>query len=287
VRTPTRKAKDRTLVRFPRRRRRRVWLRLVVVLSVLGLSVGALAYLWTVREVRVVGTGRVSALEIHAAAGLMGGERMLLTDMDEVARRVARIPSIRSAEVHRTLPAIVEIRVVERVPVARLEGRPELVADADARVFEFPDGSLPMLAGWKARPEAEPGARLDRHSAAVLSQLGDLPGPLLEETARIEVATDVVVHVSSGPEIRLGRASDLAAKAAAGWAVLNDARSRGWSSSTSTPALPPHPSPGPRGWRPPLTRLRPGPRPVPPPPPVPDPGPRRRAPQGRPGCTSG
>ncbi|HVL80479.1 MAG TPA: FtsQ-type POTRA domain-containing protein, partial [Actinomycetota bacterium] len=228
MRTAVRRKRDDKLVRFPRRRHRRLVLRLAVVAGILLAALGALAALWRVGEVRVVGTDRVSALEVHAAAGLRGGESMLLTDMGAVLDRVRAIAMVRSADVRRTLPATVEIRVVERAPLLLLRGTDRLGVDADGVIFPVPpDISLPVMDGWTASPQPEPGARLDARSLALLSEFGTFPPQLRDATASVGIGDEIVLHLApTGTVVRMGRPSGLEAKAAAAGAVLADALER-------------------------------------------------------------
>ncbi|NNG98511.1 FtsQ-type POTRA domain-containing protein [Gordonia araii NBRC 100433] len=97
----------------------------VVVLAVAGLA--AVAYftpLMSVRKVAVSGVSQHSGLtaeQVTAHAGVPKGRPLLQVNTAEAARRVASIAEVETARVRRQYPSTIEVIVVERTPVARVE----------------------------------------------------------------------------------------------------------------------------------------------------------------------
>lgn len=203
------------------------WRRTIALAVVLGTAGIAYAvYALRVTEVRVVGTQTLSPNEIVTAAGLRGDERILWMQMSRTAREVERVPGVANARADRSLPGTVVIEVTERMPLARLDGRPALVSDVEGVLFPYDrERALPTLAGWKARARA--GARLDAASRAVLEAVATLPRELRGRLRRVETGPPVTATLDDATEIRFGEPTDLEAKARAATAVLTDAAARG------------------------------------------------------------
>jgi cell division protein FtsQ len=145
-------------VRKERRHRRTVRLAVAAtpVLLVVG---GVLSPVLDVDEVRVSGNKQLSTAAVLEIADVRPGSRMVGVDTAAVARRFDSTPVVRSVEVRRSWPGMVEILVVERQPAigVSLAGR---VAVFDAEGIEIARGAqpkgVPMLrlaSGGDAGPE--------------------------------------------------------------------------------------------------------------------------------------
>jgi len=204
--------------------KRRRWPGRVVAVVVVAIGVVAAAVsLLHVTTIEIVGTSALSPSDILAASGLRGGERILWMRTASVAMRVESFPSIAAADVERTLPGTIVIRVTERRAAATL-GR-GLAADAGGVVFQYPPTSgVPELVGW--RGGARPGALLDGGSRAVLASLRAFPAELRRRIRRISLVGSVTMVLDDGTELRFGQPVDLVAKARAAVAVLSVAAQR-------------------------------------------------------------
>jgi cell division protein FtsQ len=101
----------------------RPWLITAGVLLVLMIAAGVLY--WTpavsVRDLRVRGAALVSEPEVRDAAAVRKGTPLAQVDTGAVRERVAALAPVRSVEVTRIPPSTLEIRLVERTPVAVVE----------------------------------------------------------------------------------------------------------------------------------------------------------------------
>ncbi len=82
---------------------------------------------------------------------------------------IRQSPNVKSMEIRRELPDSLHIRVVERVPVARVGRRSPFVADSEGYVFSVRSGyqTLPVITGYRD-PSLRPGSRLCGMSLAAL-----------------------------------------------------------------------------------------------------------------------
>jgi hypothetical protein len=167
---------------------------------------------------RVVVDGAVHTTpeEARFASGLRLGEPLVDVDETAAARGVERLPWVDRATVHRRWPGQVEIRVVERQPVAvtAVEGGGAALLDATGRVLEWVDGpppGLPLLTGLASA--GPPGSTLPPDGVAALSVAVALPDELRSRI--VGVAPDeggrgeVEIRLSPEGSVRLGPPVDL------------------------------------------------------------------------------
>jgi hypothetical protein len=143
----------------------------------------------TVRTVEVQGNALVGREEIENAAAVLGANLFWVNHQD-VESRIAQFPAIERVEVEPVLPDKVEIRVVERQPVAqwRTMGQTYLV-DRDGRVLlAVPsdpancDDSTCLAVSYDNLPIVEQidgdpvavGQRVDAHALAASDRLATL-----------------------------------------------------------------------------------------------------------------
>jgi len=106
--------------------RARAWLalRIGALVTVIGGSAWSVGTLMTtgdafvVRHLHITGTARLSPGEIEALLGDPRGASIMLTPLDGWRQRLLASPWVRDASLRRALPDTVEVRVVERVPMA-------------------------------------------------------------------------------------------------------------------------------------------------------------------------
>src|SRR5205807_544626 len=99
--------------------------RLRLLLAVLTLSAAILlgwaatrSPLLNVDHVRLVGAQHTDLEQVLAATGLRRGAAMIDLDESHLAAKVAGLPWVAAARVHRSWPGSVTIAVTERAPVA-------------------------------------------------------------------------------------------------------------------------------------------------------------------------
>jgi cell division protein FtsQ len=113
---------------------------------------------FAVGEVSLAGAERTSAADAFAAAGIERGQSIFAVDASEARARLLDLPWVGDAEVRRTLPDTISIRLIEKRPFALwrsgksivvIERSGAVITDVDTGGFE----NLPLFAGGGA-PEA-------------------------------------------------------------------------------------------------------------------------------------
>ncbi|HEX9244219.1 MAG TPA: FtsQ-type POTRA domain-containing protein [Anaeromyxobacter sp.] len=170
-----------------------------------------------IREVRFEGISRATAQELLELSPVQRGDHLLLVDPALVEDALRRHPWVASAEVRRTLPPALAIRIVERRAAAIVDLGALYLVDTAGEVFKRArpgDGlDLPVITGvgrdgWvDRRAEVEPLLRgalalLDRWAERGL----DRRAPVSEIHVSAEYGTTLWVG-SEGTEIRLGQGS--------------------------------------------------------------------------------
>jgi cell division protein FtsQ len=205
-----------------RRRRLLVVLGMVVVVLV-GVAYGVtMSPLLAVDTVQVRGTSRLTPAQVTAAAGVHDGDAMAWIDTGAAVSGMEALPYVRAARIEREWPHTVRITVEERVPVAWVDGPGgKALVDRSGRVLETvaaPPSGMVQLVGAKIVPP--PGGAVDAVAAARVA--GTLTALWVGGVSSVE-ATDqgIVLHLAAGPEVRMGEATQIAAKIRAGLAVLD------------------------------------------------------------------
>lgn len=203
----------------PGRRRRvlqRAWQvgRVVLVVGAMG-GLGAFASsrvlgasVLAVTDVTVRGNQRLSLGEIDALIGDVRGENLLLVDLERFRARLLDSPWVSDVTVRRVLPATVDVRIVEREPVAvaRLGQLLYLVDGAGVIIGEYgpqyKDFDLPIVDGLAAPPSAD-GPPIDPARAALtarfLNSLASRPD-LIRALSQVDVKSESNVIVLLGDD---------------------------------------------------------------------------------------
>jgi cell division protein FtsQ len=204
------------------RRRLRVVVVVAALLVLLAVAWGvSKSPLLDVDHVQVQGVDRVSATQVEDAAGVHPGDAMVWLDPGRAVSGIEALPFVRRATVTRSWPDTVRITVVERRPVAWVEGPAgKVVVDGTGRVLEgvadAPPG-MPRLVGTKIVPG--PGATISPVGGARVAS--GLTGLVAAGTVSVTVTdTGVTLQLVSGPEIRMGEATRVGVKVRAALAVL-------------------------------------------------------------------
>jgi len=199
----------------------------VVVVAIVGLLASvawglSVSPLLDVDHVRVRGLDHLTAEEIEEAGGIHTGDAMAWLDPGRAESGIAALPYVGGVRVTREWPDTVRITVHERRPAAWVAGPAgNAVVDGRGRVLGVlaaPPAGLPQLLGTQAVPGVGGTvAPIDGARAA-----GGLTGYVTGGTASVETTDHgVVLHLVTGPEIRLGAPTAVAVKVRAALAVLN------------------------------------------------------------------
>lgn len=117
--------------------------------------------LLALREVEVVGNGRLAKADILEKAGLELGEKLPLIKVAAAESAVRTLPGVGEVEVRRMYPSRIEIRVKEKRPVAmgRAHGWYGLAPDGSALPgLDWGRSDLPVVDGFAAMDSAQRAA---------------------------------------------------------------------------------------------------------------------------------
>ena len=229
-----------------RRRLKRLTLALAVVAAVVLAVAATRTPLLDVDHVRVTGVDGARAEAVLEAAAVASDQPLVSLDGGAVAARVEELPWVASAQVSRSWPATVRVRVTERVVVAAVQVTEDHVAlvDADGYVVAIEQGAVGGPAdGGDDQGGGEPagadggatsgalvltgiegpiseGRRLDGEARDALTVAAAVAERMPGEVAA--VSTDLDAELVAGGVVRFGTTDDLAEKITAVKTVLSD-----------------------------------------------------------------
>lgn len=198
----------------------RIWTGLRVGTLALGL-VGSGWYVqdvmtsssaFAVQKLKVLGTRRLSEGEVEALLDGLKGRNIVTTPLEMWRQRLLASPWVREASLRRALPATIEVRIAERLPmaVARSGDSLLLIDDQGTVVDEFGPRyralDLPIVEGLMERNgKAAPAPDGDRVAlvAATLASLRE--ASLLERVSQVDVSDgrNVAVTLNDDPAVLL------------------------------------------------------------------------------------
>ncbi len=166
-----------------------------------------------IERVVVVGSQLVPSAEIERTAAVAGLNIFWVRE-EEVGHRLQAIAAVQSARARTVLPDRLEVRIVERAPVAVWQnGGMSYLVDAEGRVLQATDKAvaLPTIRDVGDQP-IQMGGSVDRAALATMFRLQQLLPRVAGLTPReLEYGLDTGVTVvpESGPRIRFGSDEDL------------------------------------------------------------------------------
>jgi len=201
----------------------RPWLRLarhlILFAAVTGAGCwGAVSVLrapaFRVDRINVIGTQRLSSGEVLALLDGLRGRNILLVRLDDWRRRVLASPWVADATLRRSLPGTVEVRILERHPIAigRVGEVLFLVDEHGDEIDEYgpryADLDLPIVDGLARGTATDAGAneRRARLASRLLSDMRTRPD-LARRISQLDVSDprDAVVIVDQDTaRVRLG-----------------------------------------------------------------------------------
>jgi len=212
--------------------------------------------LFDLRDLTVSGNHRLSAAEVARAAGLTSGTNLLWTSTGGIEAKLEANPWVREAHVSRTLPSALEVRILERTPVAVVSPGSLLVAGDGTVLGTAATGGaagLPHVALSGAPPTVGQVLR----SLPQLVAAGAMPGDVLHLVKEIVAGPNGTLQVvtRAGVPVVFGDETDAAAKWEALRGILQWARKNDVQAlyidvrSPIAPALRPVAPPGPGSER--------------------------------------
>jgi cell division septal protein FtsQ len=195
--------------------RRRVLTAVAVLVTVAAVGAWVLlgSPLLAVRTIRVDGAGSLTADEVVQVAGIATGTPLARVDTTTAADRVAQLPQVASVEVTRGWPHTVVVTLVERVPVAVVEGSgTRSLVDRDGVLFDTITGDAPAGVVPLTVPRPGPG---DPATTAALGAVVALPADVRRQVTGVTASTpdDVTLTLTDGRTVRWGSAAETPRKA--------------------------------------------------------------------------
>lgn len=198
--------------------------RILIKVLVMALTAGALLGGWSVlstsqafavRQTRITGLERVGRLDVLRAAGIGIDSNLLNMRPDQVKKRIERLPWIKDAEISRSLPHTVNIRVLEhKCRVLAMAGGHIYCLDAHLKPFAQtkPDPSLdmPLITGLTEADLIQPDQEVSSltedaaNLVAIMPQNGILGRNKLSEIHLDRVWGVSLVFDGLGATVRLG-----------------------------------------------------------------------------------
>lgn len=193
------------------KRSRKILFGLSALLTI-GCATVVLANFWksklVVEHVTVSGTTIIETEDILNRAKVPSGARMVEVDLHAVENRVAAHPYVSRVLVERNLPSTIHIEIVERRPLALINGRELRYVDRDGVVLpnsvsrELFD--LPVITGLPAAQATKPGTEItnaDLDEAIQILETSEAVGRelyhLISEI-RIRNGGDIVLYTTDG-----------------------------------------------------------------------------------------
>lgn len=193
------------------KRSRKILFGLSALLTI-GCATVVLANFWksklVVEHVTVSGTTIIETEDILNRAKVPSGARMVEVDLHAVENRVAAHPYVSRVLVERNLPSTIHIEIVERRPLALINGRELRYVDRDGVVLpnsvsrELFD--LPVITGLPAAQATKPGTEItnaDLDEAIQILETSKAVGRelyhLISEI-RIRNGGDIVLYTTDG-----------------------------------------------------------------------------------------
>jgi cell division protein FtsQ len=170
-----------------------------------------------VKHIVVYGTSAVTPAEVRQAAAITTGDNLLFLDKAAVAKRVASIPYVASAEVQRELPNTLIIHLTERQAAATLlAGRRSFLIDHDGVVLKesAPGDAVvgPLITNVPGLGVISSGLRLEEPSVQEALKLWEAysQAPIASEVSLSEISAEGPMNLTmiwdEAPyEVRWGR----------------------------------------------------------------------------------
>lgn len=203
--------------------RRVVWL--MVLVAVAGAAIWVLQSPWlSVREIVVTGAEHANVDDALAEAGVELGQPLVRSPAGAARRVLLEDPWVAAAEVDRLFPDVVEVRIVEHEPVLVLQaGTTSVLVSQDGHALtqgdppEYPRIVLNL-------PVPTSGALIDDDRVVGAAEFFTaLPANLHQGAVIEEIDGELWLSLEAvNVDVRLGRAIEMAQKAAAVQAVLSD-----------------------------------------------------------------
>ncbi|MDD4345876.1 MAG: cell division protein FtsQ/DivIB [Desulfitobacteriaceae bacterium] len=205
----------------------------LVILFIL-VSMGMVFFLhsgfFAIQEIKVNGLSNIPEAEIQKFAGQVQGQNIFLFEKSVLSRRIKLQPLVLEVSFQRKLPRTLIIQISERTPAALILVSKGLIEVDSEGVFlrrleSWPSKDNPVIGGIELPESAGPGQNISNPAlTSTLLLLSQAPSDLLPLIGEVHINTieQITLYLTSGVEVRLGKADDWQAKLAALFQLIND-----------------------------------------------------------------
>jgi cell division protein FtsQ len=183
---------------------------LIVIGLTLFLVFGANAWKSSLRvkQIKIEGNRLVGTNEILQLTQIQNGSLLYQADLTGIQHNVTRHFYIRDALVERNLPNSIRVQVVERVPIAMINGAEPLYVDEDGTVLPPTVArrlfDLPMISGLTTNESLVLGSTLTqpdmKETLQLLSVLKALNRPMYHNISEVQIRNggDIIIYSAEG-----------------------------------------------------------------------------------------
>ena len=166
-------------------------------------GVQRVASYFNVKQFVVTGNRYISSEMIREKVEFSAGQNIFAVDMDRLEQAVKNIPNIEHVIVRKMFPDIIGIRVVERYPIAILEGEYPVLIDARGTVLKYDLSServdMPVLTGIRTGSEEKIPAERMAKALAVLNIIREQGFPVKISEINLSDLNNVVMYPDDMP----------------------------------------------------------------------------------------
>jgi cell division septal protein FtsQ len=162
---------------------------------------------YTIEHLDIQAGSIITADLVSEYTQIKKGMNLFAFDISKVRKDLTRqSPNIKSVEISRQLPDTLKMRIVERVPLARVGRKSSFVVDEEGYVFNLRAGyrELPVITGYRD-PNMKPGSRLCGIALAALEALEACYDPKLGlhvDEVEVNNSEYVVLYIPDGDKTK-------------------------------------------------------------------------------------
>lgn len=191
---------------------------LFIVLTLLAIYVLLRSPLFNIKDIVVIGNENVEKEVILDTVSIHAGENIFGANLKDEIKRLELIPMIKSVEINRNLPDVIEINVEERVPKALLLIEHKLIQIDSEGIYinegSFSDEGLPFINGISCTVSTKGKAIKGEDVDKILQIINQFPQNLLVNLSEINITKEdgVDLYTLDGIYCKMGAFLDLEKK---------------------------------------------------------------------------
>lgn len=187
----------------------------LVVLAVIGMQALYNSHFFDLSQIKVTGVSHLTASQVVKESGAKKGQNLLRISPNDVADRIQKNSWVKTVNVNRRLPKVLEIEVIERKPFAIIQAKQGLFYVDDGgwivdKAGDVTGSTLPRIAD--AMMDAKVGRKVDSDSLGnAIACLKGLDPALKSQIATLSVSSPdrLFLYTRDNIEILYGRAEDV------------------------------------------------------------------------------